>query len=206
MQSLFKFSAIVFSLTLISSAQTAVPDAPPASPVIPGIPAPSTAKVKPPLKAIKILGWKEWAWVVKPELVLRAKLDTGARTSSVHATNIEQVEIDGKKWVKFTISNPNDEESLRLRHRAPLVRVSKIKNDSGGLDERYVVILTFQLGNQQSTGEFNLNNRENMTCAMLIGRNLLQQLGMVDAGRTDLLKRPGKSKLKATKKKKPANK
>jgi hypothetical protein len=145
---------------------------------------------------------------VKPELVLRAKLDTGARTSSIHATNIEQIEIDGKKWIKFTITNHNDEKSIRVRHKAPLVRISKVKNDSGGLDERYVVPLTFQIGDQKLEGEFNLNDREQMTCSMLIGRNLLMQLGMVDAGRIDLLKKPknAKTKLKPKAKKSEKNK
>ena len=207
MQSPSRFLAIAASLSLISSASLfaqAVP--PPAPPTIPVVPALSRDKIKAPEKPIKILGWKEWAWIIQPELVLRAKLDTGARTSSVHATNIEQIEIDGKKWIKFTISNPNDEKMMRLRHKAPLVRISKIKNDSGGPDERYVVTLLFQIGNQMLEGEFNLNNREKMTCALLIGRNILKQLGGVDAGRTYLLEKPKKTEVKSVKKKKPTPK
>ncbi|MGJ8656670.1 MAG: ATP-dependent zinc protease family protein [Akkermansiaceae bacterium] len=192
-------------------AQVAAPVSPPldTEPAVEGIEEPKPEKkepvkelkkkkVEPEKKAAKIYGWKEWVWAVKPDLVLRAKLDTGARTSSIHATNIEQIEIDGEKWVKFTISNPSDEKSIRLRHKAPLIRISKVKNDSGGIDERFVVHLTFQIGTQKIDGEFNLNNREKMTCPMLIGRNILMQLGLVDAGRTDLLEKP--KKLSPTKK------
>jgi len=151
------------------------------------------AKVKPDVKSAlkpKIYGWKEWVWVIKPEVILRAKLDTGARTCSVHATNIEEVEIDGKKWVKFTVSDPVNDKASRIRYKAPLVRVSKIKNDAGGIDERFVVALTFQIGERKLVGEFNLNDRSKMTCAMLIGRNILEEIGYVDSAKTDLHPKP----------------
>ena len=179
---------------------TTTPTTPPVTPpVVPDTDKPTETEEKKPEKVINILGWKEWVWAIEPELVMRAKLDTGAHTSSIHATNIEQIELDGNKWVKFTVSNPNDEKSIRLRHKAPLVRVSKVKNDHGGIDQRYVVPLVFQIGNKKIEGEFNLNDREGMTCSMLIGRNILKQLGMIDAGRTDLLPKPKNLKTKPTK-------
>ncbi len=137
-----------------------------------------------------ILGWKEWIWIVKPELVLLAKLDTGAKTSSVHATNIQSIEVDGKKWVKFTITDPGSETGLRLKYKAPVVRVAKIKNDTGGLNERYVVALTFHIGGRELNGEFNLNDRSRMVCGVLIGRNMLQELGAVDSSRENLMGKP----------------
>lgn len=189
-----------------------IPEVPSMPPVaeIPGKPTNPPAIIVPNLtktKKMNILGWKEWVWVLKPELVMRAKLDTGARTCSIHASNIEQVEIDGKRWVKFTISDPRNPKSIRLRHKAPLLRIAQIKNDTGGLDERYVVPLTVKLGKRKVQGEFTLNNRESMTCAMLIGRNLLQELGAVDASRTYLLEKPARVKhLKGNKKPKSSNK
>lgn len=146
-----------------------------------------------------ILGWKEWVWIIKPDLILRAKLDTGARTCSIHATNIEALELDGKKWVKFTISDPSNEKGVRFRHKAPVVRIAKVKNDTGGLDERYVVPLIFQIGGKKIEAEFNLNDRSQMNYAVLIGRNMLKELGAVDASRHSLLgkpKAPNKTKKK----------
>ncbi len=140
-----------------------------------------------------VYGWKEWVWVVKPEVIVRAKLDTGAQTCSIHATNIEKIEIDGKQWVKFTISDPQNEKSARVRYKAPLLRISKIKNDTGGLDERLVVPLTFQIGDRKLVGEFNLNDRSKMVCAMLIGRNILKEIGYVDSEHIDLLGKPKRS-------------
>jgi hypothetical protein len=148
----------------------------------------------------RILGWREWVWVMSPEIILRAKLDTGARTCSIHATNIETLELDGKKWVKFTISDPKSETGPHYRRKAPVVRVAKVKNDTGGLDARYVVPLTLCIGGRKLETEFTLNDRNNMFCAVLIGRNALQNLGKVDASRTDLLSKPERP---AKKKKKP---
>ena len=140
----------------------------------------------------RILGWKEWVWVVNPSTVLRAKLDTGARTCSIHAINIETLEIDGKKWVKFTICDPENEKGVRHRHKAPVLRLAKIKNDAGSLDTRYVVPLVFQIGDQKMEAEFTLNDRSHMVCEILIGRNALKDLGVVDSSRTSILGKPGK--------------
>jgi hypothetical protein len=151
-----------------------------------------TAKksIEPKASSSRIFGWKEWVWVIRPEIVLRAKLDTGARTCSIHATNIETFELDGKNWVKFTICDPDSKTGARYRHKAPVIRVAKLKNDSGGLDTRYVVPLMLQIGDQKLDTEFNLNDRSNMVCEVLIGRNALHDLGAVDASRTDLLGKP----------------
>lgn len=144
---------------------------------------------------MQVFGWKEWIWAVNPEHLFRAKLDTGARTCSIHATNVETYESDGEKWVKFTISDPRDADGPRLRHKAPVLRVSKIKNDSGGIDERIVVPLTFQVGETKLEAEFNLNDRSDMICPILLGRNVLKNIGVVDASRIDVV---GKPKMKKT--------
>lgn len=151
----------------------------------------------------RILGWKEWVWVVKPEFVLRAKLDTGARTNSIHATNVETLELDGERWVKFTISDPREEKGMRLRHKAPIARVALIKNDTGGLDERFVVSLPVHVAGEMVECEFTLNDRHNMNYAVLIGRNLLQQIGAVDSSKKYLWDQPvNLKKAKAPKKSK----
>lgn len=156
------------------------------------------AKVSPQ----RVFGWREWVWVVKPGNLLRAKLDTGARTCSIHAVNIEPLEIDGKKWVQFTICDPENKNRVNHRHKAPVLRIAKVKNDAGGLDTRYVVPLTFQIGELKLESEFNLNNRSHMVCEVLIGRNALSELGLVDSSRTDLVGKPTAS---ATKNKKEAS-
>ena len=138
----------------------------------------------------RVFGWREWVWVVGPDNLLRAKLDTGAQTCSIHAVDVEPLEIDGKKWVKFTICDSENKSRVNHRHKAPVLRIAKVKNDAGGLDTRYVVPLTFQIGAQKLETEFNLNNRSHMVCEVLIGRNALSELGLVDSSRTDLVGKP----------------
>lgn len=168
-------------------------------------PAIQPAQKTPVTKVPTILGWKEWIWIVNPTMILQAKLDTGARTCSIHATNIESIEVDGRKWVKFIISDPSKDGGARLKHKAPVVRIAQIKNDTGGLDKRYVVALTFQIGGREMTGEFTLNDRSQMTCGVLIGRNMLQELGVVDSSRENIFEIPkSPAKRKKAPKKVPA--
>lgn len=140
--------------------------------------------------AMQVYGWKEWIWAVEPEHIFRAKLDSGARTCSIHATNVETYESDGEKWVKFTISDPRKPEGPRLRHKAPVLRIAKIKNDSGGINERIVVPLTFQIGDTKLEAEFNLNDRSDMTCPILLGRNVMKNIGYIDSSRVDVVGKP----------------
>ena len=149
-----------------------------------------------------IVGWKEWILMGQSKNLFHAKLDTGARTCSIHATNIEELELDGENWVKFTVSDTSDENASRYRYKVPVTRVARIKNDTGGLDSRFVVMLPFRIGGQDMEAEFTLNDRSEMNCAVLIGRNVLKKLGAVDSGRKNLLGKPSvPKKLKKAKKK-----
>ena len=71
----------------------------------------------------------------------------------------------------------------RTRVEAPLVRIVNIKEPGGESIPREVVQLGFELGGHKMRGEFTLNNRSNMTSPVLVGRNLLQELGVVDSSR-----------------------
>ena len=142
---------------------------------------------------VQIYGWREWVTVTdgKHPLKLRAKLDTGARTSSIHASEIKMFERDGRKWVRFVVFDPqkkdsNTKDSKRIRIEAPLVRLARIKNPGGESEVREVVNLTFQIGDRTMTSQFTLNNRHNMLNPVLIGRSCLGELGWVDPSRTFL--------------------
>lgn len=135
---------------------------------------------------VQIYGWREHV-VIKgaPESVI-AKLDTGARTSSIHVEKDELFERDGRKWVRFIFTDPTREKSFRVKIEAPLVRIVDIKEPGAKSVPREVVKLGIKIGDRQLTGEFTLNNRNNMLAPVLIGRTLLQELGLVDPGRTHL--------------------
>jgi hypothetical protein len=127
---------------------------------------------------VQVYGWRETIEIHGLEMPLQAKLDTGALTSSIHAEDKEIFERDGKKWVRFIVTDP--------RIKDPLVRMARIKEPGGESVPREVVRLAFQLGDRKLRGEFTLNDRSNMLSPVLIGRNMIKELGWVDAGRTYL--------------------
>src|SRR5690606_25268933 len=112
--------------------------------------------------------------------------DTGALTSSIHAEDKELFERDGKKWVRFIVTDPRKKDAPRTRLEAPLVRVARIKEPGGESTAREVVRLSFEIGDRKLRGEFTLNSRNNMLSPVLIGRSTIKELGWVDAGRTYL--------------------
>lgn len=146
------------------------------------------AAVAKPVNAdpIQIYGWRENILIKGVEEKLQAKLDTGALTSSIHAEEKELFERDGKKWVRFIVTDPSLKKPTRTRIEAPLVRIARIKEPGAESVAREVVQLSFQLGDRKLRGDFTLNNRSNMLAPVLIGRNMIKVLGWVDPGRTYL--------------------
>jgi len=134
----------------------------------------------------QVYGWRENVLVEGVENPMIAKLDTGAYTSSIHAEEKELFERDGKKWVKFIVTEPNKKGSPRVRIEAPLIRTARIKNPGGESESREVVRLVFKIGDRKLRGDFTLNNRSNMLSAILIGRTTIKQLGWIDPSRTNL--------------------
>lgn len=137
-------------------------------------------------EAVQVYGWREKILVSGLKEKLKAKLDSGAYTCSIHAEEIEMFERDGKKWVRFIVTDPTIPKSPRTRIEAPFVRIARVKEPGAESVEREVVKLSFQIGDRKMKGDFTLNNRRNMLAPVLIGRNMLRTLGWVDPGRTDI--------------------
>lgn len=135
---------------------------------------------------IQVYGWREKILIDGLEKTVTAKLDTGAYTSSIHAEEKELFERDGKKWLRFIVTEPRKKGSPRVRIEAPLVRIARIKNPGGESETREVVRLAFKLGERKLRGEFTLNDRSNMLSAVLIGRTTIKELGWIDPSRTNL--------------------
>lgn len=130
-----------------------------------------------PLKTfdhLTVIGLREW--VALPDLGvagLRAKIDTGASTSSLHATEIETFERDGEQWVRF---NAHLGSVVQLRHRrceAPLVAMKTIKSSNGHAQTRYVIRTTLALGDRVWQVEFTLACRKAMRYRLLLGSKAL---------------------------------
>lgn len=135
---------------------------------------------------VQVYGWRETVLLEGIKEPLLAKLDTGALTSSVHAEQKEMFERDGKKWVRFIMTDPTAEKPVRRQVEAPLVRIAKIKEPGGESVAREVVKLSFQIGDRKLRGDFSLNNRSNMLAPVLLGRSIIKELGWVDPSRTNL--------------------
>ncbi len=135
---------------------------------------------------VQVYGWRESILINGIKEKLQAKLDTGALTSSIHAEEKELFERDGKKWVRFIVTDPSKKNPSRTRIEAPLMRIARVKEPGGESVPREVVRLSLQLGERKLRGEFTLNNRSNMISPVLIGRNMIKELGWVDPTRTYL--------------------
>lgn len=132
-------------------------------------------------KDLPVVGWRELVHL--PELGLHAipaKIDTGARTSSLHATVLEEFERGGQKMVRFAV----DFEQPRLRQicEAVHVDVRGITSSNGEKQNRYVIKTPLQLGNIEFRAEISLADRSDMKFPMLIGRSSLRRRFVVDSG------------------------
>ncbi|MFC0711507.1 ATP-dependent zinc protease family protein [Azorhizophilus paspali] len=123
---------------------------------------------------LSVIGLREW--IDLPELGvagLRAKIDTGASTSTLHATEVVQFERDGRPWVRFT-AHLGTFVQLRHRHcQAPLVAVKTIKSSNGQTQTRYVILTTLALGDRTWPVEFTLTCRKAMRYRVLLGSRAL---------------------------------
>ena len=136
------------------------------------------------------IGWREH--VALPELgisSMRAKIDTGARTSALNTDNMELFERDGQRWVSFTL--PAAGQRSKVRYEAQPVDMRAIKNTGGIADTRYIIKTTMILGRRAWGIEISLADRENMKFDMIIGRTALRaQRLIVNPGRSYLAGQP----------------
>ena len=138
-----------------------------------------------------IVGWREW--VSLPGLGvpwIKAKVDTGARTSALHAFDLEELERDGERWVRYSVHpwQGSDEDAVACESR--VVDRREVRSSSGHAEERYVVQLDVSMGGQVVDAEVTLSKRDEMGFRMLVGREALCQGFLVDPSGSYLGGRP----------------
>ena len=123
------------------------------------------------------IGWRELVGLPDLGIVsMRAKIDTGARTSALHAAEIERFERDGVDWVRFA---PLTGRKKELRFEAPIVHHRHIKNTGGSSEERPIIETTLVLGRFRWVIEVSLTNRDNMEFDLIVGRTAVRRYRMV---------------------------
>lgn len=132
-----------------------------------------------------VAGWVEYVVLYPGGLRLRAKLDTGARTSSLDATDIETFTNEDREWVRFRVTNAEGESIVIER---PVLREAIIKRHFGRRQRRPVITLTLCIGDILEEAEVNLVDRSGFLYQMLVGRSMLKGDFVVDPGRTFRLK------------------
>lgn len=145
------------------------------------------------------LGWREW--VALPDLDIariKAKVDTGARTSSLHAFEVQPVERHGQPWVEFAIHPRQRNDDVVVRGASPLLDRRIVRDSGGHEEERFVIQTTLAIGGERYTIEMTLTSRDNMGFRMLLGRTAMNGRYLVDPSRSYVL-----GKLKSGKRKKP---
>jgi ribosomal protein S6--L-glutamate ligase len=136
------------------------------------------------LKEKVLVGRVEWVGLPDIKIKLKARIDTGAKTTSMHAVNIEEVEQRGDLFVKFQTVDAEGKVVEMVRKVGTTQRVS---NTSGFVSRRYVIKEKIKMGNIEREILINLNDRSKMEYKFLIGRNVLLGRFIVDVARSHVL-------------------
>lgn len=139
-------------------------------------------------KQPEIIGWREWVGL--PDLGIphiKAKVDTGAKTSALHAYYVTPFDKDGKPWVRFGL-HPLQKDSLTcIECERPIKDIRSVTDSGGHCEERVVIDTQLLINGIAFAMEVTLTDRENMRFRMLLGRNALRRGFLVDSSKSFLL-------------------
>ncbi len=149
--------------------------------VLIGLSTPASAQL---LKEKVLIGRVEWVSLPDLKIKHKARIDTGAKTTSMHAVNIEEVQQRGELFVKFQTLDSEGKTVELVRKVGTTQRVS---NTSGFVSRRYVIKEKIRMGSIEREVLVNLNDRSKMEYKFLIGRNVLLGRFIVDVARSHVL-------------------
>lgn len=142
---------------------------------------------KAPKKEKVVLGWREWVFLPElSKLPIKAKVDTGARTSALHAKHIEVIRHHNEPWVSFELI-PSIKLKKPVLVKAPLVDYRTIKSSMGHKTDRPVIQTIIRIGGEEFEVELALVNRSMMGFRMLLGRRAMRKRFLVNPSRSFLL-------------------
>ncbi len=135
-----------------------------------------------------IVGWREMLCL--PDLgidLIKAKIDTGARSSCLHTFKLETFERDNELWVRFWIHPLQNNDEYVKECEAKVLDQRTVKDSGGHQEQRYVIETTLRFNHQDWPIEMTLTNRENMLFRMLLGRTAMQNKIIVDPSASFLI-------------------
>jgi|TARA_R100000455_G_C6264118_1_gene119387 hypothetical protein len=128
-----------------------------------------------------LIGWREW--VRLPELTdhaIKAKIDTGARTSAIHAWKIQRFMDEGAPWVRFELHPAQRDNRTRIACTLPIHDEREVRSSNGETTVRLVVKTKLKMGHRLWPIELTLARRDQMGFRMLIGRSALKRRVVID--------------------------
>lgn len=144
-----------------------------------------------PIIPKRMLGWREWVGL--PELAIpaiKAKIDTGARTSALHAYYIEPFTKDGREYVRFGIHIKRKLHTIEKECMVPVIDRRTVTDSGGRSEERIVIRTAVVIGAEQWPAEITLANRDGMKYCMLLGRSALAGRFQLDISHSYLAGKP----------------
>jgi hypothetical protein len=137
-----------------------------------------------------IVGWREWAQLPDLDIdMIKVKIDTGAKTSALHAFQVIPFSHMGQDWVQFDLHPIQDNDFVVHTCACPIVDFRWITSSTGHRQQRFVIHTTLRIGDFSSRIEISLANRDEMGFRMLVGRDAIKGHLLVDSGHSFLLSR-----------------
>lgn len=142
-------------------------------------------EINPSKSKLLVIGWREI--IALPDLKvsqIKAKIDTGARSSALHAFNVQKFQQDEQEMIRFQVHPKQRDTKHTIIAEAKLLEYREVKNSGGEAQLRPVILTNVELGGEQWEIELTLTNRDVMGFRMLLGRQAVRNRFLVDSGKS----------------------